>query len=279
MDFELKEEEHMAIEELNNEGRLSFQVENLHFAYGKKPILNGVSFGIKTGEITTFMGANGCGKTTLFNLMTKNLKADAGEITLIDEEWKKSIDEFSLKTFASQVAIVHQSNSFPMDMRVEELVAFGRTPHLRFMSGRSDEDDEIIKWAMTETNVYKYKDREMSRLSGGQRQRVWIAMALAQSPKILFLDEPTTYLDIRYQIEILKLVKRLNEEYNMTIIMVLHDINQAIHYSHNIIGLKGGKIVATGRPQEIMNANIIDELYDISLPVRDIDGRKFVLTV
>ena len=125
----------------------------------------------------------------------------------------------------------------------------------------------------------KYKSREVSRLSGGQRQRVWIAMALAQNTKILFLDEPTTYLDIRYQIEILELIQKLNEEYGITIIMVLHDINQAIHFSQEVIGLKDGMVSFQGNPQEVINREGICDLYGIDLDVREIEGKKFVLTV
>lgn len=132
---------------------------------------------------------------------------------------------------------------------------------------------------MEVTGILGYRDREVSRLSGGQRQRVWIAMALAQNTKILFLDEPTTYLDIRYQIEILELVRKLNEEYGITIIMVLHDINQAIYFSHEVIGLKDGRVGFAGSPDEVIDRHSIKELYGIELDVAQVDGKKFVLTV
>lgn len=150
---------------------------------------------------------------------------------------------------------------------------------MKMMQARTQEDEELIQWAMEVTNVEKYKSREVSRLSGGQRQRVWIAMALAQNTKILFLDEPTTYLDIRYQIEILELIQKLNEEYGITIIMVLHDINQAIHFSQEVIGLKDGMVSFQGNPQEVINREGICDLYGIDLDVREIEGKKFVLTV
>ena len=194
----------------------AMEVRDLSFSYGKNKVLKGISFTIEGGKITTIMGANGCGKSTLFNLMTKNLYPRKGNIFLHG----RNIQNFGLKDFAKRVSIVHQYNSSADDITVERLVSFGRTPHMKMMQGRSDEDEKLIEWAMEVTNVEKYRDREVSRLSGGQRQRVWIAMALAQNTKILFLDEPTTYLDIRYQIEILELVKKLNEEYGITIIMV-----------------------------------------------------------
>lgn len=253
----------------------AMEVRDLFFSYGKNKVLKGTSFTIEEGKITTIMGANGCGKSTLFNLMTKNLYPRKGNIFLHG----KNIQNLGLKDFARRVSIVHQYNSSADDITVERLVSFGRTPHRKMMQGHSDEDEKLIRRAMEVTNILKYRDREVSRLSGGQRQRVWIAMALAQNTKILFLDEPTTYLDIRYQIEILELVKKLNQEYGITIIMVLHDINQAIHFSDRIIGLKDGQVTAQGAPDEVITKECIRELYGISLGVTTIEGKKFVLTV
>lgn len=172
------------------------------------------------------MGANGCGKSTLFSLMTKNLDPAKGKVLL----GGKNIARLRLNEFARKVAIVHQYNTAADDITVERLVSFGRTPHLGMMGIRGEEDERYVNWAMEVTNVSQFRERELSRLSGGQRQRVWIAMALAQGTEILFLDEPTTYLDIRYQIEILELVRKLNREFGMTIVMVLHDINQSIYF-------------------------------------------------
>lgn len=253
----------------------AMEVRNLSFSYGKNKVLRDVSFKIEGGNITTIMGANGCGKSTLFSLMTKNLYPRKGNIFLSG----KNIQNLSLKEFARKVSIVHQYNTSSDEITVERLVSFGRTPHMKMMQARTQEDEELIQWAMEVTNVEKYKSREVSRLSGGQRQRVWIAMALAQNTKILFLDEPTTYLDIRYQIEILELIQKLNEEYGITIIMVLHDINQAIHFSQEVIGLKDGMVSFQGNPQEVINREGICDLYGIDLDVREIEGKKFVLTV
>lgn len=253
----------------------AMEVRNLSFSYGKNWVLKDTSFQIEEGKITTIMGANGCGKSTLFNLMTRNLYPGKGNIFLRG----KNIQNLALKEFARKVSIVHQYNSSADDITAERLVSFGRTPYMKLMQGRSEADERQIRWAMEVTNTEKYRDREISRLSGGQRQRVWIAMALAQNTKILFLDEPTTYLDIRYQIEILKLVQKLNREYGITIIMVLHDMNQAIHYSDRIIGLKDGHVAAEGAPDEIITPESIRELYGITLGVTEVEGEKFVLTV
>mgnify|MGYP004557804501 FL=1 len=253
----------------------AMKVKNVHFSYGKNKILNGVSFQIEEGKVTTIMGANGCGKSTLFSLMTKNLYPAKGNIFLKG----KNILNLNLKEFARKVAIVQQYNTASDDITVESLISFGRTPYKKMMQANSREDEEKIQWAMEVTGLTEYRNREVSRLSGGQRQRVWIAMALAQGTKTLFLDEPTTYLDIRYQIEILKLVKKLNQEYGITIVMVLHDINQAITYSDRIIGLKDGQVLVEGAPEDVITEESIRELYGINLGVTSIDGRKFVLAV
>ncbi|HJD12512.1 MAG TPA: ABC transporter ATP-binding protein [Candidatus Ruminococcus avistercoris] len=260
---------------MQTENKPAMEVKNLSFAYGKNRVLKDISFRIKEGDITTIMGANGCGKTTLFSLMTRNLYPRRGDIFLKG----KNIQNLGLKEFARRVSIVHQYNTSSDDITVERLVSFGRTPHMKMMRGRSEEDERLIRWAMEVTNVEKYRDREISRLSGGQRQRVWIAMALAQNTKILFLDEPTTYLDIRYQIEILELVKKLNREFGITIIMVLHDINQAIYFSDCVIGLKDGLVEMEGDPQEVITRESIRSLYGIELDVTVIGEKKFVLTV
>ena len=253
----------------------AMEVRDVYFSYGKNPILKGASLSVQKGKITTILGANGCGKSTLFSLMTKNLTPDKGKILM----GKKNIANLRLNEFALCAAIVHQYNTAADDLTVERLVSFGRTPHLGVMGIQGEEDEKFVEWAMEVTNITQLRDRELSRLSGGQRQRVWIAMALAQGTEILFLDEPTTYLDIRYQIEILELVKKLNREYGMTIIMVLHEINQAIYFSDQIIGLCDGKVLVQGEPDEVITEESIRALYGIELKVTRIDGRKFVLTV
>ena len=251
------------------------EVKNVFFSYGKNEILKGASLKIEKGKVTTIMGANGCGKSTLFSLMTKNLAPGKGKILL----GGKNISNLRLNEFARKVAIVHQYNTAADDITVERLVSFGRTPHLGMMGIRGEEDERYVNWAMEVTNVSQFRERELSRLSGGQRQRVWIAMALAQGTEILFLDEPTTYLDIRYQIEILELVRKLNGEFGMTIVMVLHDINQSIYFSDKIIGLAGGKVIVEGESEEVITEESIHALYGIDLKVARVDERKFVLTV
>lgn len=163
----------------------AMEVRELTFSYGKNKVLKNVSMKVEEGKITTIMGANGSGKSTLFSLMTKNLYPRKGKIFLRG----KNIQNLNLKEFARQVSIVQQYNSSSDDITVEDLVAFGRTPHKKPMQANTEEDERLVEWAMEVTGILPYRDREVSRLSGGQRQRVWIAMALAQNTKILFLDE------------------------------------------------------------------------------------------
>ncbi|EFM38367.1 ABC transporter, ATP-binding protein [[Eubacterium] yurii subsp. margaretiae ATCC 43715] len=253
------------------------RVDNLFFAYDKDDIIKGISFEIKDNKITTLMGANGCGKSTLFQLLTKNLKPREGSVFLD----KRDIKDIRLKEFAQNVAIVHQYNTAPPDLPVHSLIAYGRIPFFKHFAKAQDKDKdkEIVDWALEVTDMSELKNRRMGQLSGGQRQRAWIAMALAQQPKILLLDEPTTYLDVKFQIEILRLIKSLNKEYSMTIVMVLHDINQAIYYSDEIIGMKKGNILFQGNPDDVITEESIQDMYGIHLKVSSVENQKFVLTV
>lgn len=253
-----------------------FQIRGLSFAYGKHTVLKGLDLDLHAGRITTLIGANGCGKSTLFHLMTKNLRPDAGRILLRDQD----IFACRLRDFARQVAIVHQYNTAPADLSVEKLVAYGRTPYQTMgLSPDPEADAEKIRWALEITHTDKYRDKPVAELSGGQKQRVWIAMALAQGTQVLFLDEPTTYLDIRYQLQILHLIRQLNREYGMTIVMVLHDINQSLHYSDEIVAMSDGQVCAHGLPEEIVTPQLIRRVYDVDLAIRPVDGKPFVIPV
>lgn len=249
------------------------EIRHLCFAYDMTPILNDLNFTIHEGKVTTILGPNGCGKTTLFRLLTRDMYPAKGNVYIKN----RSIYGLDRKDFARGVAIVQQNNTSTEDITVEQLVSFGRTPHQNFYGTKTKKDEEQIERAMEITNVCKHRERCMGTLSGGQKQRVWLAMALAQNPKYLFLDEPTTYLDIRYQVQIMELVKRLNKEYGMTIVMVLHDINQAIAYSDEILCMKQGKILFTGTPNEVVTKENMRELYDIDMEVLTLGSKKHVI--
>ena len=252
-------------------------VKNLCFSYdGQHQILKDLSLDIRENSITTLLGANGCGKTTLLQLLTKNLHPSSGSITIDGRE----LSEISLKDFARAAAIVHQKNAAPEDLTVERLVSYGRLPYSSILRvGLDEKSEKIVEKALELTNLTELRDRRIGTLSGGQRQRAFIAMALAQDTRVLFLDEPTTYLDVRYQVEILRLVEKLNKEEGMTIVMVLHDINQALAYSDEIVGLQGGRVAIQGPPQEVITSESIRMLYGIDLPVIRAEGKLCVLAV
>jgi iron complex transport system ATP-binding protein len=225
--------------------------------------------------VTTLMGANACGKTTLLLLMTKNLRPDDGRILLDGTD----IADLGLRDFARRCAVVHQRNSAPDDIPVRKLVGYGRIPHLAPLRGHGRADDERVEWALDATGITGIADRAMGVLSGGQRQRAFIAMALAQDTKLLLLDEPTTFLDVRHQVETLRLVRELNGRHGITVLMVLHDINQALMYSDEIVGLKDGRVLAQGPPGEVITPESVYELYGVRLEVHSGGGRPYVLPV
>jgi iron complex transport system ATP-binding protein len=247
-------------------------VENISFSYGGRPVLRGVSFEVKTGKVTTLIGANACGKTTLLLLMTKNLKPDGGRVLLDGRD----IAGIRLRDFARKAAVVHQKTAAPDDLSVEKLVAYGRTPHASALRGRTAADREMIAWAMKAAGITDIAAQPLGALSGGQRQLAFIAMALAQGAKLLFLDEPTTFLDIRYQVETLRLIRELNARLGLTVLMVLHDINQAIVYSDEVIGLKDGSVLTRGAPGEVITEDALFAMYGLRLPVREDGGRVWV---
>ena len=236
------------------------KADNLSFSYKKgEEFIRGLNVNIEKEKITTILGPNGSGKSTLLSLFCGLNKGSSGKI-LIDN---KNINSLKYKDIAKKIAVVHQQNSIPSDITVEEVVSYGRIPHKKYFQGNSKKDEEIIKWAMEKTGLENLKTKAVMSLSGGERQRVFIAMALAQKSEILFLDEPTTYLDIYHQVEVLELVKKLNKEENLTVLMVLHDINQALKYSDNIIIMKKGKIIESGKSERVINMNLLKEVYKI----------------
>lgn len=249
------------------------ETKHLSFSYDKKPILKDINLKFKRGAVTTLMGANGCGKSTLLNLLSRNLTPSAGRIYLKG----KNIEDYKNKEFARELGMVHQQNRILGDITVKKLVSFGRTPYLKPLQKYSEEDLERIDFALEMTNLKGIQDNEVAKLSGGQRQRVFIAMALSQNSNILLLDEPTTYLDVKYQMDILNLVRKINAELGITVIMVLHEIMQAINYSDELIGLQNGRIAFQGKPKKVINDEVISELYDTELSIEYFKNSVVVL--
>lgn len=250
-----------------------FKLENISFGYAKTTqVLNNISLEIPKGKITALIGPNGCGKTTTFALLTKIYKPRSGAIYFGGEE----ITNIPRKDYAKKVAAVHQYNTVPNDMTVRQLVYMGRTSYHNQMFSRSNEEDyKAVERALIETDTLEFADRQVKELSGGQMQRVWLALALAQTHETLLLDEITTYLDVHYQYEILNLINKLNKEYQTTVLMVLHDINQTIRYADNIVMMKDGNILATGSADEVITEDLLEKAYDVKARIAYIDGKKF----
>ncbi|ARB39973.1 iron-enterobactin transporter ATP-binding protein [Mammaliicoccus sciuri] len=237
----------------------SFNGEAISIGYGDKLIVNELNLEVPDGKVTSIIGPNGCGKSTLLKALSRILNVQTGQV-LLDG---KNLHSTSTKEIAKKIAILPQSPDVADGLTVGELVSYGRFPHQKGFGRLSKQDKEEIEWALNVTGTHEFKYRSINDLSGGQRQRVWIAMALAQKTDIIFLDEPTTFLDISHQLEILELVQELNREQGCTIIMVLHDINQAIRFSDHLIAMKSGKIVAQGQTEEVLTNEILEEVFNI----------------
>lgn len=237
--------------------------DNLNISYGSIDIVKDLNLKIPKGKITTIIGSNGCGKSTVLKTIARILTPKSGEIYIN----KKSIKEQTSKELAKTMAVLPQSPQAPNGLTVEELIAYGRFPHQKGFGKLKKEDKEIIEWALEATGLIEFRERDIEDLSGGQRQRAWIAMALAQQTNILILDEPTTYLDLAHQLEILNLLKELNEKNGTTIVMVIHELNNAARFADYMIGMKSGKIACEGTAYEVMTKENLKELFNIDAEI------------
>ena len=235
------------------------QAEHLELAYDNTTIIPDLELAIPAGKITTLVGPNGCGKSTLLRGLARLLKPKAGCVFLDG----KAIHSVPTKVLAKQLGILPQSPIAPEGLTVHELVAQGRYPHQGWFQQWSAEDERITQEALEITNIAKFAERPLDTLSGGQRQRAWIAMALAQETEILLLDEPTTFLDLAYQIEVLDLLVDLNER-GRTIVMVLHDLNHACRYAHNLVAMREGEIQAQGKPVDVMTELMVEQVFRLN---------------
>ena len=236
------------------------KLENISFSYNKKKeFIQDLSLEFKSGEITTILGPNGSGKSTLLHMMSTYLKPKSGKIYLGD----KDLGKLKQKEIAKYISCVYQENEAPDDITVRDLVSFGRNIYSSVKKEDKEENKRMIDFALKATGIEEIQDKKVVNLSGGQKQRAFIAMSLAQNTEVLLLDEPTTYLDIYHQIEILEVVKSLNEKYNITIVMVLHELNNAARFAHHMIGVKKGKICCKGTAEEVMTKENLRELFNI----------------
>ena len=250
------------------------QANQLHAGYGRTEIVTDASFAIPEGQITSIIGPNGCGKSTLLKTVEGHLPLLGGSVYIDGRE----IGDYSLKSLARKLGCLNQSNVSPADMTVERLVQYGRAPYKKYgLPVDGEKDRQAVEYAMAATGITRYRSRLLTSLSGGERQKVWIALALAQEPDYLLLDEPTTYLDICHQMEVLELLKQLNERRHITIVMVLHELNQAIRYSHQIIMMCGGRIVRAGPPEEVITCASIREVFSLDCEILRDQSRNMII--
>ena len=235
----------------------------LNIGYGESLIVKNLSVQIPDHKITTIIGSNGCGKSTLLKAITRIISHQSGRVVLDGE----NISKESTKTIAKKMAILPQTPEGASGLTVGELVSYGRFPYQKGFGRLSKKDYEVIDWALEVTGTKDFKYRPVDALSGGQRQRVWIAMALAQETEIIFLDEPTTYLDMAHQLEVLELLQKLNVEQGRTIVMVLHDLNQAARFADYIIALKAGEIVKAGSCEEVITHEVLKKVFQIDAEI------------
>lgn len=239
--------------------------DRLTLAYGKKTIAESLNVTIPDGHFTAIIGPNGCGKSTLLRTLSRLMTPTSGHVYLDGEQ----IQHYASKEVAKRIGLLAQNATTPGDITVQELVARGRYPHQPLFTRWRKEDEEAVSRAMKATGITGLAQQSVDTLSGGQRQRAWIAMVLAQETAIMLLDEPTTWLDISHQIDLLELLSELNQEKGYTLAAVLHDLNQACRYATHLIALRDGKIVAEGAPKEIVNAALIEEIYGLRCTIID----------
>jgi iron complex transport system ATP-binding protein len=237
--------------------------EDLYVSYGNINIVEGLNLQIPKGKITTIIGPNGCGKSTTLKTMARILQPKKG-IVYLDGE---AISKQSTKEVAKKMAILPQAPDTPSGLTVSELVTYGRFPYQSGFGKVTTEDKKIVDWSLTVTGMIQFKDRSVDALSGGQRQRVWIAMALAQQTDLILLDEPTTYLDLAHQLEILELLNELNKNQGRTVVMVLHDLNHAARFADYIVAMRNGKIVSEGEPEKVITSETLKKVFQIDAEI------------
>ncbi|WUG37861.1 ABC transporter ATP-binding protein [Kitasatospora sp. NBC_00458] len=233
--------------------------EKVTLRYGDRAIATDLSVAVPDDSFTVIVGPNACGKSTLLRAFARLLKPASGRVLLDGEQ----IGALPAKELARRLGLLPQSSTAPDGITVADLVARGRYPHQGLFRQWSQEDERIVAESMAATNVDALADRFVDELSGGQRQRVWLAMAIAQQTPLLLLDEPTTFLDIAHQVEVLDLCARLHQEQGRTLVAVLHDLNQATRYATHLIAMRDGAVVAEGVPSEIITADLVERVFDL----------------
>lgn len=243
---------------------MELKARHLKAGYDKNVIIEDMNLTVPAHKVTALIGANGCGKSTLLKTLCRIQPPLGGEV-LLDG---RSIFAEDSRQLAKKLAILPQNPQAPAGLTVRELVNYGRAPHrARFFARTTNEDRRMVDWALQETDMAAFADRPLEALSGGQRQRAWIAMAIAQDTELLFLDEPTSFLDISHQMEILTLVRRLNRKYGKTIVMVIHELNEAARFADYIIAMKKGEIRFSGTPEETMTKEMLSDVFGVEAEI------------
>ncbi|WP_225947178.1 ABC transporter ATP-binding protein [Plantactinospora soyae] len=239
------------------------RAERLRLAYGDRVVVDDLDLVVPPGRISVIVGANACGKSTLLRALARLLNPEAGSVQLDG----RAIHSLPTRQVARQVGILPQAPVAPDGLTVIDLVGRGRSPHQTWWRQWSPADERAVAEALAATGVTDLAERPVDELSGGQRQRAWIAMAVAQQTPVLLLDEPTTFLDLSHQIDVLDLVVDLNRRDGRTVVMVLHDLNQACRYADHVIAMKAGRIVAQGQPASVITTDLVDEVFDVRCEV------------
>ncbi|MBO8170817.1 MAG: ABC transporter ATP-binding protein [Bacillaceae bacterium] len=241
----------------------ALQTQSLNLSYGDHLIVRNLNLQIPQGKITVFVGRNGCGKSTLLRSLARLLKPRDGSVLLDGQD----IIKLPTKEVAKKMAILPQGPIAPEGLTVFQLVKQGRYPHQNWLQQWSEEDEQIVNKALEETQMKPFAERPVDSLSGGQRQRAWIAMVLAQDTNIILLDEPTTYLDVSHQVEVLDLLYELNQKEQRTIVMVLHDVNLASRYAHHMVAIHEGTVYKQGKPEEIISRDMIRTVFGMECEI------------
>ncbi|WP_156757495.1 ABC transporter ATP-binding protein [Actinokineospora pegani] len=239
------------------------RAEALRLAYEKRTVIDGVDLVVPKGKVTVIVGANACGKSTLLRGMSRLLSPTAGVVHLDGQD----VHRMRTRELARKLGILPQAPTAPEGMTVRELVTRGRSPHQTWLRQWSAQDADAVALALGATDMADLADRAVDELSGGQRQRAWIAMALAQDTPYLLLDEPTTYLDLAHQIDVLDLIADLNHAGERTVVMVLHDLNQASRYADHVVAMKSGEVVAEGDPRQVVTASLVEDVFGLRCEV------------
>jgi iron complex transport system ATP-binding protein len=253
----------------------AFEIDEVIVRYGERAAVNGVSVTIAQGEVTAIVGPNGCGKSTLLRTMARLLAPNDGTVRLGEQ----NVQDIPARRFATRVALLPQAPVAPDNLTVVDLVSRGRDPHRRWFDQWSAPDEEIVAESLERAGMTEFADRSLESLSGGQRQRAWIALALAQQTEVLLLDEPTTYLDIAHQIEVLDTVRALHAERSVTVVMVMHDLSMAARYADHLIAMRAGELVSAGTVGDVVTTDVLRDVFGVECTVLDDpeSGRPIVI--